>query len=160
MAKLTVLGLGNILMSDEGVGVRLVEAVRDARSWPADVEFIDGGVGGLGLMTAIEEANRLVVFDAAEMHLAPGESRVVTPGQLAAPDASARLSLHDVSFTETLRLCESFSRLPAVVRILAIQPKTVAFGRELSPDLRAAMPRLIQEGVELVERTAADNAGA
>ena len=53
MAKLTVLGIGNLLMRDDGVGVRLLEAVRNARAWLTDVEFIDGGAGGLNLLGVI-----------------------------------------------------------------------------------------------------------
>jgi len=151
MAKLTVLGIGNVLMSDEGVGVRLLERVVAARDWAQDVEFIDGGVGGLNLLNVIEEAERLVVFDAADMGLSPGEFRVITPEQVADdPAAGSRLSLHELPFIETLKLCERFSRRPAVLRILAIQPKVVARGRELSRELREALGGLVEAGVGLV----------
>ena len=83
MAELTVLGIGNILMRDEGVGVRLLDAVQKKRTWPASVEFVDGGAGGLALLNVIESAKRMVVFDAAEMNLPPGEYRVITPAQAA-----------------------------------------------------------------------------
>ena len=66
-AEVLILGVGNLLVGDEGVGVRLMEAVRDARPWPGEVEFIDGGVGGLNLLNIIEEAARLIVFDAADI---------------------------------------------------------------------------------------------
>jgi hydrogenase maturation protease len=155
MTSTTVLGLGNILMSDEGVGVRLMEAVRDSRPWPADVEFIDGGVGGLNLLNLIEEARRLVVFDAADMALSPGDFRVLTPEQLAESPTEHRLSLHDVSFIETLGLCARFFRRPDVVKILAVQPRSIDYGRELSPQLRSALPGLIRAGAGLVVETAA-----
>ena len=148
--SLTVLGLGNTLMSDEGVGVRLMEAVRDARDWPADVEFVDGGAGGLNLLSVIERAERLLVFDAAEMHLAPGEHRVVRPEQLTDDTPPHRVSMHDVSFAEVLSLAGQFFRRPDDVTIMAVQPKTVDYGRELSPELTAAMPRLVEAACELV----------
>lgn len=150
MAKVTVLGIGNVLMTDEGVGVRLMEAVRDARHWPDDVAFIDGGAGGLGLLNVIEAAQSLVVFDAAEMHLPPGRHRAIAPEQIAPEPAAARISLHDAPFAETLRLCEQFLRRPREVRILAVQPKTLRPGRGLSPELEAAFDRLVRAGVELV----------
>ena len=149
----TVLGLGNLLLRDEGVGVRLLEAVRDSRPWPAEVRFVDGGVGGLNLLNVIEEARRLVVFDAADMGLPPGECRLLSPEQLAADSSEHRLSLHDVSFVETLDLCAQFFRRPDVVQILAIQPKLLEYGRELSEELRSAMPLIVKQGVELVEQT-------
>ena len=147
---ITVLGLGNILMSDEGVGVRLLEAVRDSRPWPAEVRFVDGGAGGLNLLNIIEEAECLVVFDAADMRLVPGDFRILTPDQLAGADDEHRLSLHDVSFVETLDLCRRFFRAPELIRILAVQPKCLDYGRQLSPELLAAMPRLMQAGAELI----------
>ena len=150
MAKLTVLGIGNILLRDEGVGVRLMEAVRDARDWPADVEFVDGGVGGLNLLHIIEEAGRLVVFDAAEMGLPPGQARVIVPEQVADDDATGRLSMHEVPFIETLRLCERFSRRPPTT-ILAIQPAIVEHGRELSEQIIAAFEDLKRQATELIE---------
>jgi len=154
MAKLTVLGIGNILMRDEGVGVRLMEAVRDSRNWPDDVEFIDGGAGGLNLLTVIERAERLVVFDAAEMHLPAGESRVLRTDQIRDETTRERLSLHDTPFVETLRLCEQFLGAPEEVTIFAIQPAEVSHARELSPALREAFDKLAREAVQLVERIA------
>ena len=149
MSKLTVLGIGNILMQDEGVGVRLMEAVRDARDWPSDVEFVDGGAGGLNLLNVIEAAERLIVFDAAEMALAPGEHRTFRPEDLPADRSTGRVTMHDVPFLEALELCERFSRRPPTV-ILAIQPKTVDFGRQLSDELSSALARLVDAGVKCV----------
>ncbi len=149
--KLTVLGIGNILMADEGVGVRLMEAVRDAQPWPAEVEFVDGGVGGLNLLTVLERAKHLIVFDAAEMHLPPGEFRVISPDQVA-EDSAGRLSLHELSFIETLNLARQYASGPDDVTIFAVQPGIVAHGRELSPAMLAAMPRLMLGAGELVRQ--------
>ncbi|MFB3890893.1 MAG: hydrogenase maturation protease [Phycisphaerae bacterium] len=147
---LTVLGIGNVLMRDEGIGVAVLERVRDSRSWPAEVEFIDGGAGGLNLLTVIERASRLIVFDAADMGLLAGEFRVITPEQVVA-DTAGRVSLHDMPFIETLKLCEQFSTCPGEVTIMAIQPAGVDYGRELSEELKKAMPALVAAGRKMVE---------
>lgn len=160
MAALTVLGIGNILMRDEAVGVRLMEAVQAARPWPAEVEFIDGGAGGLNLINVIEDAQRMIVFDAAEMGLAPGEFRIVPPTMLAEEmDLEHRVSMHDMPFTETLRLVGRFFRRPSEVTLLAIEPKVVDFGRQMSPELTAAMPRLLEAGVALVAGAIGEKTG-
>ena len=150
MAELTVLGIGNILMRDEGVGVRVMERARDARDWPAEVEFIDGGAGGLNLLNVLEAAERLIVFDSAEMKLKPGEHRIVAPRQVCDEPAEHRASLHDVPFMETLTLCGRFLHRPEDVKIFAIQPAVVDYGRELSDELKAAMPAIVAAAVELV----------
>jgi len=154
MARLTVLGIGNILMRDDGVGVRVMEAVRDSRRWPGTIEFIDGGAGGLNLLNVLEAAERLIVFDSADMKLTPGEFRAVTPQQVCEQPAEHRATMHDVPFMETLTLCAQFLHKPEEVKILAIQPAVVDYGRELSDELKAAMPAIVRAGVELVASAA------
>ncbi|MCJ7544934.1 MAG: hydrogenase maturation protease [Phycisphaerae bacterium] len=150
MAKLTVLGIGNILMRDDGVGVHLLEAVRRARPWPAEVEFVDGGAGGLGLLGVIEQAQRLVVFDAADLHAPAGSHRILTAEQLS-DDSPGRISLHDMPFAQTLALCRQFLQAPRDVVILAIQPAEVGPGRALSPVLQREFGTLVQTVVTLVD---------
>ena len=149
MADLTVLGVGNVLMQDDAVGVRLVEAVRDARAWDPGIEFIDGGAGGLNLLTVIERASRLVVFDAAQLDLPVGSSRVVGIEQVTDDGSPGRLSLHELPLIETLRLCRQFLRCPPTV-ILAVQPGSVEYGRGLTAAMQSAMPALTQQATELV----------
>ena len=147
--KLTVLGIGNILMRDDGIGVRVMEAVRDSRDWDEEVDFVDGGAGGLGLMPIIESARRLLVLDAADMHLPPGELRVVAPEQVA-NSSEGRISLHDAPFIETWRLCKQFFTAPPAT-LLAIQAADVTYGRDLSPALQARMNELVGAAREIVE---------
>jgi hydrogenase maturation protease len=74
MARTLVLGLGNILMRDEGVGVRVVERLLEDCEFPPEVEVLDGGTLGLGLLPWVEEADRLLVIDAVDMGLEPGST--------------------------------------------------------------------------------------
>jgi len=150
MAELTILGVGNILMRDDGVGVSLMEALRDQGGWDGRVELVDGGVGGLNLLGIIERSSRLVVIDAADMHLPPGAARVVEVEQIAGPDApSDLLSLHQLPLVDTLRLCREFLHCPPTV-IFAIQPARVEHGRQLSDELMAALADLTRQAADLV----------
>jgi hydrogenase maturation protease len=151
MAKLTVLGIGNILMRDEGVGVRLLEALQADRAWSDDVEFIDGGVGGLSLMTIIEQARRLIVLDAAEMGLDAGQARVIEPSQVEQAPSEGMLSLHQLPFIQTLQLCAEHFAAPDLVRILAIQPALIESGLTLSPAMQSSMESLKRQAIELIE---------
>lgn len=152
MRRLTVLGIGNILMRDEGIGPHLLQALSSALDWGDDVEFIDGGAGGLSLLNIIEEANSLIVIDAAQMNLPPGEHRLLTPEQIEAEDSHQKLSLHEMPFIQTLRLCEQYSRRPTDIVIFAIQPAEIGYGRELSAALREKFPQLLEAAVELVRQ--------
>ncbi len=151
MAKLTVLGIGNILMRDEGIGVRLSEAVMVAHDWPSEIEFIDGGAGGLNLLNFIEQAQAMLVFDAADMNLPAGEYRIIEPDQIVDDTPTHRISLHDEPFIETLKLCEQFTRRPDFVKIFAVQPKDIDFGREFSDEMQAAFDGLLAAGIEFVK---------
>jgi hydrogenase maturation protease len=154
MNRLTILGVGNILMRDDGIGPCLVEAIAATQAWPADVEFIDGGVGGLALVDIIEQAGRLVVFDAADMSLPCGEYRIISPSQLgpAQPaDSAGLLSLHDMPFIQTLQLCEKFTRRPGEVTIFAVQPGDIKHGRHLSQPLQDKFAELVAAGRGLVQ---------
>ena len=155
MAAITVLGIGNILMRDEGVGVRLLEAVRAAHQWTDSIEFVDGGAGGLNLLNIIERAKAMVVFDAANMKLTPGEYRIILPQHIADELPEHRVSMHDVPFTETLRLCREFLHCPGEIKVMLIQPKTVEFGRELSDELKTAFDKLVPAAVNLVQEMCA-----
>ncbi len=156
MVELTVLGIGNILMQDEGIGVRLMEAAMVAHDWPEEIEFIDGGAGGLNLLNFIEQAKRMVVIDAADMGLAPGEHRLISPEQVRDDTPEHRVSMHDVPFMETLKLCEQFSRRPDRVRLFVVQPKSIDFGQDLTIELTAAFDRLLQETIDLIRSEAGE----
>jgi hydrogenase maturation protease len=149
---ITVLGIGNILMQDEGIGIRVMEALRDSQPWPAQVGFIDGGVAGLGLINLIESAGRLLVIDAAQMGLPAGEFRFIRPEQIAQADAPHQLSLHDMPFVQTLDLCRQFLKAPSEVRIMAIQPGDMSQGIGVSAALATALEALVKAaGKELEE---------
>ena len=150
MAELTVLGIGNILMQDEGVGVRLLEDIQQKRDWPESIEFVDGGAGGLNLLNVIESAKKMVVFDAAEMNLAPGEFRVITPAQIVDEPTDHRISMHDEPLTETLKLCEQFSHRPETIKIFVVQPEVVDFGMALTPTIKAVFDKLADAAEKLV----------
>lgn len=141
--ELAVLGLGNILRSDDGIGVRLVdELARNADRYP-NVKFIDGGTGGLRLLNRFDEFPAFLALDAAEMKLLPASHRWITPRDVT-PSSQASFSLHDVDFAQTLTYAEQFFFRPATA-ILAIQPQTLQPSDKLSPLLEAALPHLINE---------------
>lgn len=150
--SLTVLGIGNILMRDEGVGVHLMEAVRDGREWPQGIEFIDGGVGGLGLMLVLERSERMIVFDAADMNQPPGTSRLLDLDDIEDQQTDGMIGLHDMPFIQTVRLCEQFMHAPREVAIFAIQPARIEYGRELSPEILGRWGSLVQEAAGAVQK--------
>jgi hydrogenase maturation protease len=143
MAPTLILGIGNILLGDEGVGVRAVEALA-RRELPAGVEAVDGGTGGADLVEVIADRTRLIVIDAVAAGAEPGTVFRFTPGDLTSGTRPA-LSLHEFGLLETLAMAERLGCAPGEVVIFGVQPKTVAPGLELSPEVAAAVPAVIDQ---------------
>ncbi len=147
--KLTVLGLGNILSGDDGIGVRLIQELEKESHKFADVEFVDAGVGGLRLLNLLEEVPAVLIVDSAEMNLRAGDSRIILPNQLAENQGEKGFSLHDISFAQTLMMAERFFSRPATV-IFAIQPKSIEQSSELSEELEQAFGKIKQKLSEIL----------
>lgn len=130
---LTVLCLGNLLLADEGVSLHILSRLRDV-PLPAGVQLIDGGTGGVDLLPYLEESAQVLVVDAADMRLPPGEYRVFTPDQVRDLDPSESLSLHETGILGVVALAQTLGRC-APVRIVGIQPASVAPGMDLSGTL-------------------------
>ncbi len=121
--KITVLGVGNILFSDEGFGVRVIEKLFEQYEFPDNVSIVDGGVLGLNLLGVISEADHLVVVDAVRNGEAAGTFYRIE--KEAIPERiRAKNSLHQVDLLEALTLCQALDHVPETV-ILGVEPKDI-----------------------------------
>jgi hydrogenase maturation protease len=146
-----VLGIGNVLWADEGFGVRVVEALHAGWSFPADVTFMDGGTQGLYLLPHVQEARRMLVFDAIDYHLAPGMLQVVRDGDIPSYLGVGKMSLHQSSFQEVLSFAQLSGRAPEHAALVGVQPGVLRdFGGSLSPAVRAAVPEAIAVGLSIL----------
>ncbi|MCP4591028.1 MAG: hydrogenase maturation protease [bacterium] len=137
-----VLGLGNILLGDEGVGVRVVEAMADT-ALPANVEVFDGATSGLDLLDTLADRRKVIVIDALAGDGEPGTVERLTPADLAVP-AARSVSLHDLGLLETLTAARQLGICPPEVVIFGVWPKEVRWSLELSPEISRLIPRLIE----------------
>jgi hydrogenase maturation protease len=143
--QITVLGVGNILFRDEGVGVRVIERLMEKYGFPENVSVVDGGVLGLGLLGVISEADRLIVVDAIRNGGNPGDFyRLV--GEEIPKRVFAKNSLHQVDLLEALTLCQALDRVPETV-IIGIEPEDIS---TLCIDLSQTIHSRIDHLVEMV----------
>jgi hydrogenase maturation protease len=127
-----VLGLGNPLMADEGIGVDLVERLaQEAARYPL-VDFIDAGTGGMSVLHLIEGRRKAILIDCAYMDEAPGTIRRFTPDAVRSTKVLAHQSLHEADLLRILALAERLGQLPEKVTIFGIQPEVVQVGQGLS----------------------------
>jgi len=137
-----ILGLGNILLRDEGVGVRVIEAMQSI-NLPPGVELFDGATAGLDLLDAIADRPKVIVIDAVDAPEAPGTVLQFTPQDLA-PRNGQSVSLHEIGLLETLAVAKQLNIAPQEVVILGVKPKDVACGLDLSPEIARLVPRIIE----------------
>ncbi|MGD8996727.1 MAG: hydrogenase maturation protease [Anaerolineae bacterium] len=136
-----ILGLGNPLRGDDGVGARVVEELTH-RDLPQAVTALDGGTGGLDLLRLLEQWERVVIVDAADVGREPGQYVRFTPDQVRLASASSTLSLHNAGLSEVLTLAEALELdLPELV-IFGVQPAEIGWKEGLSPAVAAAVTTL------------------
>ncbi len=138
-----VLGLGNILLQDEGVGVHVVEHLLTL-DLPDHVELLDGGTAGFDLLDPIADRQKVVIIDAIDGDLPPGTMVRFGLDQLDT-ERPTRQSLHEVSIGETFAAARRLGVAPAEVVVLGIKPASLSYGLDLSPCLAERIPILVDE---------------
>ena len=140
--RVVVLGVGNILLSDEGLGVRAVERLARAHSLPAEVAVIDGGTSGMELLADLEGIDALIMVDAIRAG-APAATPIRLAGEALPVFFRTKLSPHQVGLCDVLASLELLGRLPRHISILGLQPQSLALGMELSREVEDGMPALL-----------------
>ncbi len=150
-AAVRIIGLGNPLMGDDGIGIRLVEELQ-WQSLPADVELLDGGCGGLSLLPLLSGCQRLLIIDAADFGGSAGQVKVLGEGDLAClPQAKQPQLSHQLGLAELLRLAAKMTPLPPLELVL-IQVASCQQKNALSPELTKQIPALTRQILELADR--------
>jgi hydrogenase maturation protease len=152
--KTVIIGVGNLLLKDEGVGVHVVQELRKKRL-PSTVEVHDGGVAGIGLLDFFPGASKVLLIDAADMNLTAGALVRFTPEEVAGRIEGPRFSAHDIGLLEVLELARALDQSPPQVVIFGIQPKEISWGTELSPEVQAAIPKVTDLILKEIQKTLA-----
>lgn len=151
--KSVVLGVGNTLLRDEGIGIHVVEQLRRAHPDLANVEFLDGGTLSFTLAGPLAEAEQLIIIDAAELQAPPG---TVTLFENEVMDDylshGKRRSVHEVSLLDLLAIARLTDTLPARRALIGIQPRTVEWGESPSAEVAAAIPTACAMALTLLQR--------
>jgi len=146
-----VLGVGNVLLRDEGIGVRIIEKLEDGYAFSPNVELMDGGTQGLRLLAPISETDHLIVVDAVQNGQPPG-----TLYRLPTEELEKRVrfknSLHQLDLVETLAYAEVLGHRPSAV-IVGIEPADISpWGMELTEIVASRVAELCSRVLEEIER--------
>ncbi|PLY10970.1 MAG: HyaD/HybD family hydrogenase maturation endopeptidase [Desulfuromonas sp.] len=140
--SILVLGLGNIIMTDDGVGGRAVETLRARFTFPRGVRIEDGGTLGLDLLPMFEGVDRLLIIDALEMDAAPG-TLLRLEGDEVPRALASKVSVHQMGIQDLLAVAELQGHLPQELVVWGVQPQTVEMGVELSLEVAATFEELL-----------------
>jgi hydrogenase maturation protease len=144
--KLVVLGIGNTLMSDDGVGIHVIRDLqgrqRDQLLPKGDIELLDGGTLGFLLFDRLSGADGMVVVDAANLGEAAGTVRVVVGAEMERfLDDKRSLSVHEVGLLDLLQMMKLSGQTPRLSAMVGIQPSLIDWGTEVSPAVAAGIPQ-------------------
>ncbi len=141
--RIVVLGVGNILLKDEGVGVRVIEKLQGQYTLPENVRVVDGGTQGLWLLSTIQEADHLIVVDAVLGGDEPGTIYRLTKDDLP-KGLRVKQSAHDSDLVEALNLCALLEAEPKSVVVVGIEPADIQpFGVDLTEKIAVKVDELV-----------------
>lgn len=151
--EITVLGIGNVLLGDEGVGIHALKALAGSSEDLSAVQFLDGGTLSFSLAAEIEECQGLIVFDAAEMSVPAGEIHVFEGTAMDCfLGGNRKRSVHEVGLIDLMAIAALEERLPVRRALIAIQPAMIAWSDTPSTEVAASIPAACACALELVER--------
>ena len=149
--RLLILGLGNILCGDDGLGAVAIARLRANYEIPDGVSVLDGGTLGLSLLPYVEDAERAILVDAINAEAPPG-SFVRLEGEEVGPAVAGRLSVHQVGVADLLDAARWRGRLPQELVLLGLVPGTLEVGVTRSARVEGGLPELVDRVVSEASR--------
>lgn len=140
--KTIVIGLGNILLKDEGIGVHTVNAVRERYTFSPEVEIIDGGTLGLDLLHFFEGRERVLIVDAVDFKKEAGYIGVIEDDKIPST-LFAKLSVHHIGLSDVLFAAKLMDFTPSKIRLIGIQPQSLDVGLDVTECISGKMEDLI-----------------
>lgn len=139
----TVIGIGNTLYTDEGIGIHVLPLLREAAGNASGVEIVEGSTDGIRLLGPVEDAECLIILDAVNAGMPPG-SLIELRDEAIPAYCGAKMSVHQLGFQEVLFAARIRERLPSRMVLFGVQPGSLEFGIGLSAAGEAAMAPLVE----------------
>nr|WP_320011503.1 HyaD/HybD family hydrogenase maturation endopeptidase [uncultured Desulfobulbus sp.] len=139
-----IMGLGNLLLGDEGFGIHCIQYLEEHYQLPQNVEVIDGGTGGILLAPFIEEHDELWVIDVVDLEDEPGSVHYFTDVDVRSGDIQTRMSPHQIGMLDILDICRIRGKVPQRVHFIAVVPQSLDAGMELTPLLQGRIQDVLQ----------------
>jgi hydrogenase maturation protease len=152
-----VLGVGNSILKDEGFGIHVVEELQRRRAElkiPETVDIIDGATLGISLLYYIEGRDKIILLDVVNANADPGDIFRFTSQEIKTKQVTYKVSMHQVTLFDVLTMAELTGRMAPEAVVIAVQPGVIDWGEELTPEVKAAVPKVIDMVLKELETTA------
>ena len=148
--KTLILGIGNTLLQDEGAGVHAIRHLAERLPERSGIELMDGGTLSFSLAGAIEDADNLIVIDAAQLGGEPGTTQIFEGDAMDAfVGGNRKHSVHEVSLIDLLMIARLAEQLPHKRALIGIQPRNTDWGEQPSPPVAAAIQQACDHALRL-----------
>jgi hydrogenase maturation protease len=151
MTTSLILGVGNVLLTDDGAGVRGARLLADRLADRADVQVLDAGTLSFTLAPVIESAARLIILDATELNRPAGSVECLLDGEVDEFLGRGQLTVHEIGLRDVMDAVRLSGALPRERALIGIQPASLDWGVELTPRVAAGVDKAIEMALELLE---------
>ena len=149
--KIGVMGVGNVLLRDEGFGVKLLYILKAKYDFPENVVLIDGGTAGIFLSPEIDYLDKLLIVDVVKAKGKPGEIKIYEKEDFFIDRLPLKLSPHQLGLQEVLLLNEIKGTCPEDVKLIGVIPKSIETGTGLTPELEEKLPEVEEKVLEILK---------
>ena len=147
---ITLIGLGNILLKDEGVGVHVANAIRERYSFSPEVEIIDGGTLGLDLLHYFEDRDKVLLVDAVDFRKEPGYIGIMDNDAIPST-LFTKLSVHHIGLSDVLFAAKLLDYKPSKIRLIGIQPQSLDVGLDVTDCIASKIEELMRLVIETLK---------
>ena len=148
--NIAVLGLGNILLKDEGVGVKVVDIIKEKFAFSPEVDIIDGGTLGLDLLPLIEDREKVLIIDAVDFGKGPGFIAAIEDDEIPAV-LSAKMSVHSIGLSDVLFAAKLLDITPGKLCLIGIQPQSLEVGLDLTDCISDKIEQLVDMAIKKLQ---------
>ncbi len=148
MERIAVIGVGNLLLKDDGVGIHAIQALERMEDLPSNIELFDCDTNAMLVLEAMDKKDRAILIDAYRQGKPPGTITVMA-FEASNFQAAPSLSLHEFHFVDALKSSQGVFDVPEDITIVGVEPKEVEVDDRLSPEVERALPEVISKVIEI-----------
>ncbi len=152
MKKIGVIGIGNPLRSDDGIGIVLIEKLIEHKEFfPENIDFLDGGTGGFNILHDLSKYEEVVFIDAVNINKKPGETMFLNIDDIRSKNQGFNLTTHCQDFLKIIDLSEKLKEKPSEIYLYAVQPKDLSHSRGVSQEVKGKLSIIFKDLKEKID---------